>query len=75
MEDLDLLSIRARGTVTRLLNPLTERSQSMWEAANYLVALLALGAIAVVWNVYRKNEQPMTLQPADAETGAAEEVK
>jgi ABC-2 type transport system permease protein len=74
-EDLDLLSIRARGTTARLLKPMTERSQSMWEAANYVVALLALVAIAVVWNVYRKSEQPIKLLPAEADSRAAKEVK
>jgi len=74
-EDLDLLSIRARGTTARLLKPLTERSQSMWEVANYVVALLALGAIAVVWNVYRKSEQPIKLLPAEGESRSTKEAK
>ncbi len=64
-EDLDLLSIRARGTTARLLNPLSERAQTMWEIANYVVALAALVTIAVVWNMGRKGEQPMALLPAE----------
>jgi len=61
VEDTDLLSIRARGTFTRLLNPLTENEQSRWELGNYLVALLALAVIASSWYMRRRNEQPMTL--------------
>ena len=74
-EDLDLLTIRARGTTARLLDPLTERGQSMWEMANYAVALLALVLIGVVWNVRRRSEQPMELMPPEALSTSASEVK
>jgi ABC-2 type transport system permease protein len=74
-EDLDLLTIRARGTTARVLKPLTERTQSFWEMANYAVALFALGAIAVIWNVRRKSEQPMELLPPEALSTSALEVK
>ncbi|MDY7075673.1 MAG: Gldg family protein [Chloroflexota bacterium] len=60
-EDLDLLSIRSRGTYARVLKPLTESQQSRWEIANYVVALAAIVAIGVVWNTWRKNEQPIQL--------------
>ena len=60
-EDTDLLSIRSRGTYARLLAPLTERAQSYWEGANYVVALLALVVIGIVWDTQRKNERPMEL--------------
>jgi len=62
-EDLDLLNIRARGTYSRVLNPLTESEQSLWEGANYAVALLALVIIGLLWSTRRKNEQPMELLP------------
>jgi ABC-2 type transport system permease protein len=61
-EDLDLLDIRSRGTYARVLNPLTENEQSRWEIANYVVALVALVVIGVVWNTWRKNEQPIILE-------------
>ncbi|MCP4542341.1 MAG: ABC transporter permease subunit [Chloroflexi bacterium] len=61
-EDLDLLDIRSRGTYARVLNPLTESEQSFWESANYIVALVAIVIIGVVWNTWRKNEQPMLLE-------------
>ena len=60
-EDLDLLTIRSRGTSTRVLNPLSENGQSFWEGANYVIALLALVAIGAYWNMRRRNEEPMEL--------------
>jgi len=64
-EDLDLLTIRARGSTVRLLNPLSERTHTMWEIANYVVALAALLTIAVVWNMGRKGEKPIELLPPE----------
>ncbi|MGD8554473.1 MAG: Gldg family protein, partial [Anaerolineales bacterium] len=61
VEDLELLGIRARGTHARVLDPLGEREQSYWEAANYAVALLALMGISVLWNTRQRQEQPMEL--------------
>ncbi|MGQ9501718.1 MAG: Gldg family protein [Anaerolineae bacterium] len=63
VEDLELLNIRSRGTVSRLLIPLTESQQSFWEVLNYLVALLGLVGIGVLWRVRRRSEQPMELLP------------
>jgi ABC-2 type transport system permease protein len=74
-EDLDLLTIRARGTTARVLRPLTERVQSLWEAANYAVALLALMAIAAIWNLRRRSERPLELLPADGTAQRRREVK
>jgi ABC-2 type transport system permease protein len=65
-EDLDLLNIRSRGTYARVLEPMTEREQSFWEGANYVVALVALIVIGILWNTRRKNEQPMELLPLKA---------
>jgi len=60
-EDLDLLGIRSRGTYARVLAPLTEQQQTMWEGANYVAALVALVAIGIVWNTRRRNERPLEL--------------
>jgi len=65
-EDLDLLNIRSRGTYARVLDPMTEREQSFWEGANYIVALVALIVIGILWNARRRNEQPMELLPPKA---------
>ncbi|MCC9077135.1 Gldg family protein [Litorilinea aerophila] len=61
VEDLDLLSIRARGNNVRILKPLTEREQSMWEIANYGVALLALLVVGGIWQWRRRHEKPIPL--------------
>lgn len=63
VEDTDLLSIRARGTYTRLLQPLSEEEQTTWEIGNYVVALLALLLISGIWWLTRRNERPMPLTP------------
>lgn len=63
VEDLDLLTIRSRGTSARVLNPLTESQQSFWEGANYVLALLALVALGAIWRWRRQNEEPMELVP------------
>ncbi len=61
VEDLDLLGIRARGTLTRVLKSMDQREQSVWELLNYGVALLALVGIGAVWRARRRSEQPMPL--------------
>ncbi|MBN1954131.1 MAG: Gldg family protein [Anaerolineae bacterium] len=60
-EDLDLLSIRARGTQARSLVRMGEGAQSFWEIVNVVAALVALVVIGVVWNVRRRSVQPMEL--------------
>jgi hypothetical protein len=62
VEDLDCWYSLA-GTSARVLNPLTERQQTGWEVANYVVALLAVVALGVIWRWRRQNEQPMELVP------------
>ncbi len=58
-EDLDLLTIRSRGNVTRVLDPLEPNEQRMWEMANYVVALAALLAIYYAWRVRARDEKPL----------------
>ena len=72
-EDSDLLSIRARGSFARVLNPLTAQEESGWEIANMLVALFMLVAIGVVWTLWRRRERPMALQLPEAKTAQGHE--
>lgn len=61
VEDLDLLTIRSRGTQSHVLMPLSEGTQSFWEWLNYGLALVALLVIGVTWNLRKRREKPMTL--------------
>ena len=63
VEDVELLSIRSRGTHARVLDPMDEGSQRFWEILNYAIALAALGAIGAVWFLRRRHEKPMILTP------------
>jgi ABC-2 type transport system permease protein len=63
VEDLDLLSIRSRGTSARVLEQLTLDEQWRWEVGNYVVAVVALVAIGIIWRTRQQNEQPMELLP------------
>jgi len=74
-EDLDLLSLRSGSRSVRVLLPMDERDQSIWETMNYAVALIALIVIAIVWNIYRKSEQPMALVEPGGTEPAGEEAE
>ena len=63
VEDLDLLSIRSRGTSAQVRNPLTESEQTFWEVTNYVLALLALLALGIIWRMRQHNETPIELLP------------
>ncbi len=63
VEDLDLLSIRSRGTASRVLLPVDESQQRFWEIANYVVALAALLGLGFIWRMRQQNEKPMELIP------------
>jgi ABC-2 type transport system permease protein len=68
VEDLDLLTIRSRGTSSRVLDSLEPNEQSRWEFANYGFALVALVIIGLWWASRRRAEQPMTLSPNHFDT-------
>jgi ABC-2 type transport system permease protein len=65
VEDLDLLTIRARGSFTRVLTALESREQTTWEFANYGVALLALLGVYGAWQLRKRSEQPLALLPPE----------
>ncbi len=68
-EDVSLAGIRSRGTVARILPPISSAAQNQWVIINYAVAILGLVIIAVVWQLQRRAEQPLQLispSPADA---------
>lgn len=67
VEDLDLLAIRARGTVTRVLQPMSQQQQTIWETANYLIALLALVGIFAAWRWHKRRHTPTLTLPENDE--------
>ena len=72
VEDLDLLTIRSRGTATRVLAPMDDRQQTVWEVLNYTMALAALLGIYFYWRYRKQNENPLELLPiktTEQETG------
>jgi ABC-2 type transport system permease protein len=72
VEDLDLLTIRSRGTSSRLLQPLPPDEQSLWEWGNYGFALAALVIIGAWWASRRRSEEPMLLSPNPFESNEQE---
>ena len=66
-EDEELLGLRSQGTYTRLLKPLDEREQTLWEAVNYIVALIAVVALGGTWAVKQRSERPMELSEEEEE--------
>jgi ABC-2 type transport system permease protein len=59
--DVDLLTIRSRGSHARLLKPMSRREQTFWEWMNYGAALAALVAVSIYGANRRKKEAPMPL--------------
>lgn len=59
VEDLDLLSIRSEGAVTRLLLPIGDTAQRTWEVINYVAVALLLAGVGMVWWMRRRGERPM----------------
>ncbi len=59
VEDLDLLSIRSEGAVTRLLLPIDDAAERAWEVINYVVVALLLAGVGIVWWMRRRGERPM----------------
>jgi ABC-2 type transport system permease protein len=69
VEDAELLSIRSRGTFTRLLRPLTPQQETFWEVLNYFLALLTLLVLAGLWQLRRRRSQPIQVVPTQVQTG------
>ncbi|MBN1260778.1 MAG: Gldg family protein [Anaerolineae bacterium] len=73
-EDLDLLTIRARGTSARVLYELTDQEESIAEAANYVLAFLSLIGLGILWTVRLRNEPPMALVRPDGRSVAGQSL-
>ncbi len=62
-EDVSLASIRSRGSVARILPPISQEAQDRWVLINYAVAIIGLIVIALVWQMQRRAEKPIQLIP------------
>ncbi len=56
LEDAGLMSIRSRGHFNRTLPPLDQRTQVFWEYTNYLLAAIALAAIALFARQHKRKK-------------------
>ncbi len=65
LEDIELLSIRARGSTVRVLKPLEQSEQVSLEILNYILALLALVVVAIVWRWRSSHQTPLGEQQDD----------
>ena len=72
-EDVSLASIRSRGSVARILPPISEEAQNRWVLINYAVAIIGLILIAVVWQIQRRAEKPLELIPPHGDSSTAVE--
>jgi ABC-2 type transport system permease protein len=61
VEDVDLLSIRSRGTFARTLLPMESSTRTTYEMAMYGVPVLALGILAIVFMGRRRRMVAMEL--------------
>jgi ABC-2 type transport system permease protein len=59
--DVDLLSIRSRGTFARTLEPLDDGARGRWELINYALVVVALGLLVGGVFIRRRRLEPMTL--------------
>ncbi|HLA43455.1 MAG TPA: Gldg family protein, partial [Aggregatilineales bacterium] len=74
-EDTDLLSIRSRGSSSRLLDPLTEDKQNFWEGLNYGLALISLIVLGVLWQWRKRTEKPIPLIGGDSPQNIGQELQ
>ncbi|MCK5800283.1 MAG: Gldg family protein, partial [Deltaproteobacteria bacterium] len=70
--DLDLLSIRSRGTYARTLRPLKDGEGKTWEVTNYLIVVLALGGLLLLTWMWRRRVTPIPL-PSGRSRGVQKE--
>jgi len=69
--DVDLLTIRSRGTFARMLAPLEPAERKKWEAASYGIGLLLLLLIVGVTMGGRKRMKPLNIEGNKSTSGSA----
>jgi ABC-2 type transport system permease protein len=61
VEDTDLLSIRSRGTATRVLIPLEPNQQSFWEISIYIIEAIILFGLYGYWQIQKRKNKAINL--------------
>lgn len=61
VEDTDLLSIRSRGTATRVLIPLESKQQSFWEISIYIIEAILLFGLYGYWQFQKRKNKSINL--------------
>ena len=57
VEDTDLLSIRSRGSATRILLPLDTQQQNLWEVSIYIIEAVLLVGLYGYWQIKGKKNK------------------
>ena len=58
VKDEGLLKLRGRTIYVRLLDPMTEARQQLWEYMNYGVMIVGLLIIGILWSLKKRAEKP-----------------
>ena len=58
VKDEGLLKLRGRTIYVRLLDPMTESRQQLWEYMNYGVMIVGLLIIGILWSLKKRAEKP-----------------
>jgi ABC-2 type transport system permease protein len=76
VEDTDLLSIRSRGSATRVLIPLDAKQQTFWEISIYIIEAVLLFGLYGYWQIRNRKNKSRNILLMDAgtpEKGASNE--
>jgi ABC-2 type transport system permease protein len=76
VEDTDLLSIRSRGTSTRVLIPLEPKQQTFWEISIYVIEAILLFGLYGYWQIQKRKNKAIDLltgEQSKIEEGASNE--
>lgn len=76
VEDTDLLSIRSRGSSTRVLIPLDSKQQTIWEISIYVIEAILLFGLYAFWQIRKRKNKSisiLSLQSKQSQKGATNE--
>jgi ABC-2 type transport system permease protein len=76
VEDTDLLSIRSRGSATRVLIPMDANQQTIWEISIYVIEAILLIGLYAFWQIRKRKNMSisiLSLQSKQSRKGATHE--